>query len=148
MAAKTIILGAAAAIALVIGGATSTAAQTWGQPVYIPAPAIAPYGGGAYAATGRLATGYGAYGYYVAPSQRHYGYGYGAYDRGGRYGWSDPYGHGYGYRQGYRYPRYDSGRRAGYRDWYGYNDDRPPSRYRDRGYDRDCDCRDLYLYDR
>ena len=146
MATKTIIPGVAAAIALVIG-ATPGAAQTWGQPVYVPAPTVGPYGGGAYAATGRLATGYGASGYYVAPTRGYYGYG--AYDRGGRYGWSNPYGHGHGgYRQGYSYPHYDSGRRAGYRDWYGYNDDRPPTRYSDRRYDRDCDCRDLYLYDR
>jgi|GEM_PF-669474 hypothetical protein len=115
-----------------------------------------------YAATGAAATGRGSYGYddygygggyYQSPRphdgyayryrQRHDSYGRGHdrdYDRGGRYGYS---------------------RYQGYRDEYGYQDDRPRSdhrrdryddRYdrRDRRYDRrrDCDCSDVYMYDR
>lgn len=108
-----------------------------------------------YAATGAAATGQDGYGYYgdtyYQPPRAHDGYAYRyrqrhdsygrthdrGYDRGGRYGYS-----------GYQ----------GYRDEYGYQDDRPRSaprrdRYddrRDRRYDRhrDCDCSDVYMYDR
>ena len=110
-----------------------------------------------YAATGVAATGrdghdpYGDYygdrqyqpprphdGFSYRYRQRHDGYGRGydrGYDRGGRYGYS-PY--------------------QGYRDEYGYQDDRPRSgrarrsdRYEYREVRRrDCDCADVYLYDR
>lgn len=143
MNAAKISLGLAVVAGLTVTAAGSRA-QTWGQPVYVPAPAIQPWDGRAYGATGRLATGYPAYGYAVVPTQP-YGYGHG-YDRGGRYGWSDPYRYGgYGHGRSYAYPRYDSGRRPGYRDWYGYSDDRPYSRY-GRGYS--CNCDAGYLYDR
>jgi len=145
MAGSNFILGGAV-VALIVGSAAPVWGQTWGQPAYVPAPAIGPWAGGAYAATGRLATGYAAAdydrGYYVTPTQ---GRGY-AQDRGGRYGWSDARGHGYRAVHGQDYPRHDSGRRAGYRDWYGYDDDRPPSRY--GRHDHGCDCADVYLYDR
>ena len=140
------------------GGA---AAQTWGQPVY-----VSPYGrvvGGAplsevetrsYVTTGRWADGYSdqAYVYVPAPA---YGArsGYdGRYDRG--YGYRSHYGYGDRYGHGSSHGRYQSGPYQGYRDVWGYNDDRHPSARgwsrdrRDRRYDRDCGCGDVYLYDR
>lgn len=137
-------LGLAVAAGLVVFAAESQAQSTWGQPVYVPAPALQPYDGRAYAATGRLATGYSTYGYVVVPTQP-YAYGYG-HDRGGRYGWSDPYRHGRSYSRSHAYPRYDNGPRPGYRDWYGYNDDRPYSPNRHQR--RPCNCDAGYLYDR
>ena len=140
------------------GGAT---AQTWGQPVY-----VSPYGrvvGGAplsevetrsYVTTGRWADGYSdqAYVYVPAPAygaRSGYGHGYdGRYDRG--YGYRSHYGYG----DRYRHNRYESRPHQGYRDVWGYNDDRHPSARgwsrdrRDRRYDRDCGCGDVYLYDR
>ncbi len=145
MSAATFRLGLAVATGLTLTLAAAEArAQTWGQPAYVPAPAIQPYASRAYGATGRLATGYSTYGYVVVPTQP-YAYGGYGYDRGGRYGWSAPYRSGYAYGRSYGYPRYDSGRRPGYRDWYGYNDDRPYSRW-SRG--RSCNCDAGYLYDR
>jgi len=117
-----------------------------------------------YAATGAAATGRDGYGY------DDYGYGGGYYQPPrphDRYAWRyrqrhDSYGRGYdrGYDRG---GRYGYSRYQGYRDDYGYQDDRPRSdhrrdrdRYddrhdrRDRRDDRrrDCDCSDVYMYDR
>lgn len=142
-------------------------ATTYGQPQYYGG-SYGAYGGvseadpRAYGATGGYGGGYsGGYGYEAGYGA---GYGYGGYAYGGARtsygGYQGPYGYGRerydrGGRYGYSYPRYDSGRRQGYRDWYGYNDDRPPSggygysrRYDDRYSRRDCDCSDVYLYDR
>lgn len=140
-----------------IGLAGSAAAQTWGQPVYVN-----PYGrvvGGtplsevetrSYVTTGRWADGYSGQAYVYVPApvygQRH-GY---SHSRG--YGHDHArYGYGYGYGDG----RYEQRPHQGYRDVWGYNDDRPPSARgwssrdrRDRRYDRDCGCGDVYLYDR
>lgn len=158
-------LAAAAAGLFLTALAASAAAQTWGQPVY-----VSPYGrviGGtplseietrSYVNTGRWADGYSdqAYVYVPAPvyGQR-YGHG-GGYGYGARHG----YGHvqdrhhrhypGCGHR--YRDDRYEPRPHQGYRDVWGYNDDRHPtargwSRDR-RHYGRDCDCPDVYLYDR
>lgn len=111
-----------------------------------------------YAATGAAATGRGGYGHdahgysgasYYQPPRPHDRYAYRyrqrhdshdrTYDRGGRYGYS-----------GYQ----------GYRDEHGYQDDRPRSARRDDRSDtryarpgryerrRDCDCSDVYMYDR
>ncbi len=149
-----------------VGLAGSAAAQTWGQPVYVN-----PYGrvvGGtplsevetrSYVTTGRWADGYSGQAYVYVPApvygqrpghshSRGYGhdgrqgYGYGRHEHG-RYG--------YGYGDG----RYEPRRHQGYRDVWGYNDDRPPSARgwssrdrRDRRYDLDCGCGDVYLYDR
>lgn len=144
------------------GGA---AAQTWGQPVY-----VSPYGrvvGGAplsevetrsYVTTGRWADGYSdqAYVYVPAPAygaRSGYGHGYdGRYDRG--YGYRSQHRYGDRYGHGSSHGRYGSGPFQGYRDVWGYNDDRHPSARgwsrdrRDRRYDRDCGCGDVYLYDR
>ena len=144
------------------GGA---AAQTWGQPVY-----VSPYGrvvGGAplsevetrsYVTTGRWADGYSdqAYVYVPAPAygaRSGYGHGYdGRYDRG--YGYRSQHRYGDRYGHGSSHGRYESGPYQGYRDVWGYNDDRHPSARgwsrdrRDRRYDRDCGCGDVYLYDR
>ena len=144
------------------GGA---AAQTWGQPVY-----VSPYGrvvGGAplsevetrsYVTTGRWADGYSdqAYVYVPAPAygaRSGYGHGYdGRYDRG--YGYRSQHRYGDRYGLGSSHGRYESGPYQGYRDVWGYNDDRHPSARgwsrdrRDRRYDRDCGCGDVYLYDR
>lgn len=159
----TRIPAAAAAGLFLTALAGSAAAQTWGQPVY-----VSPYGrvvGGtplsevetrSYVNTGRWADGYSdqAYVYVPAPvfGQRYghgrsYGYGY-----GGRHGYGhDRYGYGYGYG------RYEPRPHQGYRDVWGYNDDRHPSARgyqhdrrsrRDRRYDHDCGCGDVYLYDR
>ena len=140
------------------GGA---AAQTWGQPVY-----VSPYGrvvGGtplseletrAYVTTGRWADGYSdqAYVYVPAPAYgARYGYGHG---HDGRYDRSHGYRSHYGYGDRYRHNRYESRPHQGYRDVWGYNDDRHPSARgwsrdrRDRRYDRDCGCGDVYFYDR
>ena len=144
------------------GGA---AAQSWGQPVY-----VSPYGrvvGGAplsevetrsYVTTGRWADGYSdqAYVYVPAPAygaRSGYGHGYdGRYDRG--YGYRSQHRYGDRYGHGSSHGRYESGPYQGYRDVWGYNDDRHPSARgwsrdrRDRRYDRDCGCGDVYLYDR
>lgn len=168
----TRILPAAAAALFLTALAGSATAQTWGQPVY-----VSPYGrvvGGtpvsevetrSYVHTGRWADGYSdqAYVYVPAPvyGQRYdhgrgYGYGYGRYDRGHydrRHRHYPGCGHDYGYGHGGYEPR----PYQGYRDVWGYNDDRPPSARgwsRDRRHHRyhrghrDCDCPDIYLYDR
>ncbi|HYC97251.1 hypothetical protein [Brevundimonas sp.] len=150
-----------------LAGAAS--AQTWGQPVY-----VSPYGhvvGGtplseietrSYVATGRWADGYSDQAYVHVPAPvygQRYGHGYGhdgRYDR--RHGYRDHHGYGradhYGYdRERYGYGGYEPRPRPGYRDVWGYNDDRHPSsrvsrERRDRRYDRDCGCADVYLYDR
>ena len=126
---------------------------------YAPPPRPAPYTSyNAHGVNSAHVTGYSyGYGGVGAPYATTYAYGYGHarpvygysgyghYDRGGRYGYS----------QGHRYDE----RRPGYRDRHGYHDDRPPVRrdyaydygydygYR-HGYDRDCWCQDVYLYDR
>lgn len=113
-----------------------------------------------YAATGAAATGRDGYGYgyysdsYYQPPRPHDGYAYRYRQRHDSYGRD--------YHRGYdRGGRYGYSRYQGYRDEYGYQDDRPRSdhrrdhyddRYdrRDRRYDRrrDCDCSDVYMYDR
>lgn len=142
--------------------ASDVAAQTWGQPQY-RAPSVTwgqpdgTWGGGltewddrAYSATGQAAAGYvngpaapyGRYSDYGAP--RAYrppsGYGYGARDRGGRYGYSE----------GNRWTRWSSPPGRGYHDAYGYNDDRAPrGPDHHRPYREDCGCaQGPYLYDR
>jgi hypothetical protein len=157
------ILAAAAAGLFLTVLAGSAAAQTWGQPVY-----VSPYGrvvGGtplseietrSYVNTGRWADGYSDQAYVYVPAPAY----------GPRYGYGRDSGHGYGYggRHGYDYGRHDHGRyghgryesrpHQGYRDVWGYNDDRHPTARRwsgdrrDRRYERDCGCGDVYLYDR
>jgi len=163
------ILAAAGAGLFLTTLAASAAAQTWGQPIY-----VSPYGrivGGtplsevetrSYVHTGRWADGYSdqVYVYVPAPvygqryghersygyGDRHgYGYGRDRYDRRHRHYPGCGHGHGYGGHE----PR----PRPGYRDVWGYNDDRHPSArgwrdHRRRPYGRDCDCPDVYLYDR
>ena len=148
-----------------LAAADAASAQTWGQPVY-----VSPYGrvvGGAplsevetrsYVTTGRWADGYSdqAYVYVPAPAygaRSGYGHGYdGRYDRG--YGYRSQHRYGDRYGHGSSHGRYGSGPFQGYRDVWGYNDDRHPSARgwsrdrRDRRYDRDCGCGDVYLYDR
>ena len=165
--------GLSLALLVPMGLAGGAAAQTWGQPIY-----VTPWGrvvGGtplsevetrSYVTTGRWADGYSdqAYVYVPAPvygvgygvegrAYRHDGRGYRHDDRRyghGRYG----YDRGHGYRYGYGHDRYEPRPRPGYRDVWGYNDDRPPSAWgrsrdrRDRRYDRDCGCGDVYFYDR
>lgn len=106
-----------------------------------------------YAATGAAATGQDGYGYYggsyYQPPRPHDGYAYRYRQRHERYGRD----HDRGYDRG---GRYGYSRYQGYRDEYGYQDDRPRSDHRrdhdrrDRRYDRrrDCDCSDVYMYDR
>ncbi|RZJ18414.1 MAG: hypothetical protein EON91_05285 [Brevundimonas sp.] len=118
--------------------------EAWGAPAWGQ-----PYGAGNWSHVTGYSYGYSGVGQPYAPVQPyayggHPAYG-GAYpydwrrqDRGGRYGYS---------------VRHDE-RRSGYRDRWGYNDDRPPTsrRYGDdrpyADYRPDCDCRDIYLYDR
>ncbi len=143
------------------GRADSRVVVTYGQPspydygysygragvgTVVPEGETRVYAATGAAATGRDGYGYGHYGdrHYQPPRahdgfayryrQRHDGYDRG-YDRGGRYGYS-PY--------------------QGYRDEYGYQDDRPRT-VRSRRSDRhevrevrrrDCDCADVYMYDR
>jgi len=157
---------AGAAFVALMGLAGAAEAQTWGQPIY-----VSPYGrvvGGtplsevetrSYVTTGRWADGYSDQAYVYVPAPVHgRSYGHGGYDRGYRY--DRGYGHGrYDHRDGYSYgyggyDRYEQRPYQGYRDVWGYNDDRHPSARgrshdrRDRRYDRDCGCGDVYLYDR
>jgi hypothetical protein len=107
-----------------------------------------------YAATGAAATGRDGYGYYgdtyYQPPRRHDRYAWRDRRRHDSYGRGDDRGYDRGGRYGYS-------RYQGYRDEYGYQDDRPRSDHRrdhydrqDRRYDRrrDCDCSDVYMYDR
>ena len=147
------------ALALFAGAASAQSpAPSWGQPVYVDGWGR-PVGGTplsevetrAYVDTGRWADGYTDRPRVRVPypggwrSPRGYG---------DRY---NSYGHGHRYRYGYHNDRRGwAGARPyqGYRDEWGYRDDRPrPGRqgyvgYRSRGYDRDCGCGDVYLYDR
>lgn len=119
--------------------------QAWGAPAWGQ-----PYGAGNWSHVTGYSYGYAGVGQPYAPVQPYAYYGghpaYGGaypydwrrHDRGGRYGYS---------------VRHEE-RRSGYRDRWGYNDDRPPTsrRYGDdrpyADYRSDCDCRDVYLYDR
>jgi len=143
------ILAAGAAALAFVSLAGAAAAQTWGQPVY-----VGPHGrvvGGtplsevetrSYVNTGRWADGYTGQVHVYVPAPAY----------GQRYGHTGRYAH--GGRHGYGYGRYEPRPHQGYRDVWGYNDDRPPSARgwsrdrRDRRYDRDCGCGDVYLYDR
>lgn len=100
-----------------------------------------------YAATGAAATGRDGYGYYGSgydqPPRPHDGYAYRYRQRHDSYGRS--------YDRGYdRGGRYGYSRDQGYRDEYGYQDDRPRTDHRRDRYERrrDCDCSDVYMYDR
>lgn len=139
--------------------AGSAAAQAWaGSGRYVPPPPPVeawggpawgqPYGAGNWGHVTGYSYGYSGVGYPYAPVETYGGhptyggawpYDWRRQDRGGRYGYS---------------VRHDDERRRGYRDRWGYNDDRPPTA---RGYGYgdsrearryDCDCRDVYLYDR
>lgn len=155
---------ASAAVLVASVSAGQAAAQAWaGSGRYVPPPPPVeawgapawgrPYGAGYWGAgnwshvTG-YSYGYSGVGYPYAPVETYGGhpayggawpYDWRRQDRGGRYGYS---------------VRHDEERPRGYRDRWGYNDDRPPAaRRHDHGEARyrrrdDCDCRDLYLYDR
>lgn len=138
-------LAAAAVLSLLTTAGAASAqsyAPAWGQPVYLDGWGR-PVGGSplsevetrAYVETGRWADGYGDRPRVYAPGRAPtYGRGHGGYRRYGS--WDG--GHG---RRVYQ----------GYRDEWGYDDDRArPGR---RGYvgrrgGDDCDCADVYLYDR
>lgn len=142
-------LAAAAVLALAaLAPAGAASAQTYGQPVYLNAYGR-PVGGTplsevetrSYVGTGYWADGYSDRPHVYVPAPE-YGRGHG-------------YGHGRGHRNhGRGYGRYDAPSQPGYRDEWGYDDDRPPSSRRwsddgrDRRYERDCGCSDVYLYDR
>lgn len=167
----TRILAAAAAGLFLTALAGSAAAQTWGQPIY-----VSPYGrvvGGtplsevetrSYVNTGRWADGYSDQAWVYVPAPV---YGARGYQRGYGNDYGRDYGRGYGrghrdhrYERHHRHYRgcghdgyggYEPRPRPGYRDVWGYNDDRHPSARgwsRDRRHHRDCDCPDVYLYDR
>lgn len=155
-----------AALAVALSGVVSAAwidaasAQSYGARYAPPPPPVEawgapawgqPYNAGNWGHVTGYSYGYSGVGYPYAPVQTYaygghpayggaYPYDWRSHDRGGRYGYSER--------------RYDD-RRSGYRDRWGYDDDRPPTaprhgygddrRYRDH---RDCDCRDVYLYDR
>lgn len=142
-------LAAAAAVLSLVATAGAASAQSyapaWGQPIYLDARGR-PVGGSplsevetrSYVETGRWADGYGERPHVYVPARAPaYGRSYGGYRR---------YDHGYRHGSG-------DGRRPyqGYRDEWGYQDDRArPGR---RGYlnprgREDCDCADVYLYDR
>ncbi len=135
-------------LAMVQPASAQSYAPAWGQPIYLDAWGR-PIGGSplsevetrAYVETGRWAGGYGERPLVYAPGRvpaygRSHG-GYRRHDRDHRYA-SD---------------RGEQGRRPyqGYRDEWGYQDDRArPGRrgYVDRRGREDCDCADVYLYDR
>ena len=143
---------AAAALVAMAGMAGGAQAQTWGQPIYV-GPNGRVIGGTplsevetrSHVSTGRWADGYADQAYVYVPAPV-YGRGYGhGRDRGWTHRRRD---HGYGYGRYQRRPY------QGYRDVWGYNDDQHPSARarshdrRDRRYERDCGCGDVYLYDR
>lgn len=152
-------LAALAALSLLALGSAASAqtfAPSWGQPVYLDAWGR-PVGGTplsevetrSYAETGRWADGYHERPYVYVPG-RAPAYGSGYRQRGYGHGYGSGYGYGHGYRYGSDRRGYDRPYQ-GYRDEWGYNDDRArPGRlgYVDRGRYRDCDCGDVYLYDR
>jgi len=139
-------LAAAAGLSLLILAAPALAqspAPAWGQPIYLDGwgqrvggSSLSEVETRSYVETGRWADGTHERPYVYVPRR------------------GSTYEDGYSYRQrgrGYGSSGYDRRPYQGYRDAWGYNDDRArPGRqgYVDRRGGGDCDCPDVYLYDR